>query len=59
MTLVRYFGWMDLQDYPGTVTKTAYPFGLFRRLGYIDNRDLPELLKTIEDGQKVFECQDK
>jgi len=52
---VRYTGLTDIDTYPGAVTGQAYPFGLFRQRGYVDARDLPGLLATIEDGFKVFE----
>lgn len=50
-----YTGVTDIDTYIGSVTGTGYPFGLFRRRGYVDTRDVPGLLDTIEDGLKVFE----
>lgn len=49
-----YRGVMDIDSYPGLVTGTAYPFGLFRRRGFVDARDVQGLLAVIEDGQPVF-----
>jgi hypothetical protein len=46
---------MDIDTYPGQVTGTAYPFGLFHQRGYVDARDAQALLETVEDGFKVFE----
>lgn len=55
LVLARYTGVGDIDIYEGTVTGTGYPFGLFRRRGYVDRRDLPGLLETVEDGMRVFE----
>ena len=52
---MRYIGWVDIDTYPGAVTGMAYPFGLLRQKGYVDARDAPGLLDTIEDGSRVFE----
>jgi hypothetical protein len=52
---VRYTGVTDIDTYVGQATGTAYPFGLFRRMGYVDTRDLAGLLETVEDGLVVFE----
>lgn len=54
LVLLRYVGVTDIDVYPGAVTGTAYPFGLERRRGYVDARDAPGLLDTIEDTLHVF-----
>lgn len=54
LALLYYTGVMDIDTYIGPITGAAYPFGLFRRRGYVDSRDVPGLLQTIEDGLKVF-----
>lgn len=55
LVLLRYTGVTDIDAYPGAVTGQAYPFGLFRRRGYVDARDAAGLLAVIEDGRLVFE----
>lgn len=57
--MLKYTGLLDIDTYVGAVTGTAYPFGLFRRRGYVDARDSAGLLETVEDGLKVFQCQDR
>ena len=52
--LVKYNGWYDHAEYQG-VSGLVYMFGLDRRFGYVDKRDIPGILEYIEDGQKVFE----
>lgn len=51
---MEYTGVTDIDTYPGDVTKTAYPFGLFRQRGYVDSRDADGLLSLQEDGLSVF-----
>lgn len=55
LVAVEYVGLSDINTYVGCFTGMAYPFGLFRRRGYVDRRDLEYLLKVVEDGQAVFE----
>ena len=55
LTAVEYVGFSDINTYLGCFTEMAYPFGLFRRRGYVDNRDLEWMLNVVEDGQAVFE----
>ena len=55
MTVIRYIGVGDINTYIGSVTKSAYPFGLFRLVGYVDSRDVPGKLEIVEDGLKIFE----
>jgi len=52
--MLQYTGVMDIDTYAGDVTGTAYPFGLFRRKGFVDKRDAPGLLAVVEDGLTVF-----
>lgn len=55
LVLMKYTGVTDIDTYTGKVTGTGYPFGLLRRKGYVDTRDKPGLLATVEDTQSVFE----
>lgn len=52
---MRYKGVTDIDSYTGAVTGASYPFGLLRRRGYVDARDVSGLLATREDGLEVFE----
>lgn len=51
---MEYTGWFDVKRYVGAVTQTVYSFGLFRRKGYVDSRDVEALLNYREDGFCVF-----
>ena len=53
---MKYTGVSDIDTYTGAVTGTGYSFGLLRRKGYVDKRDMPALLQTIEDTLPVFEA---
>jgi hypothetical protein len=55
LVLMKYTGVGDIDTYTGKVTGTGYPFGLLRRKGYVDKRDVQGLLSTIEDTLPVFE----
>lgn len=52
---MRYKGVTDIDTYTGKVTGAAYPFGLIRRRGFVDARDVPGFLATVEDTKLVFE----
>jgi hypothetical protein len=52
---MKYTGVTDIDTYPGQVTGTGYPFGLLRRRGFVDARDVPGLLQVTEDTLPVFE----
>lgn len=55
LVLMKYTGVTDIDTYPGQVTGTGYPFGLLRRRGFVDARDVPGLLQVTEDTLPVFE----
>ena len=54
LTKVYYSGEEKLKLYPGCKTKAQYKFGLKRVAGWVDNRDLAELLACQEEGKAVF-----
>lgn len=43
-----------MQYYEGEATKTIYKFGLLRRVGYVDARDVAGLLALEEDSLPIF-----
>lgn len=53
--MLKYTGVMDIDTYTGQATGQAYPFGLLRRRGFVDSRDVASLLLITEDTLPVFE----
>jgi len=54
LTMLTYNGWLDDDYYVGEITGATYKFGLERRKGFVDTRDVEGMLKVIEDTQEVF-----
>lgn len=54
---VVYTGYYEVQYYEGEATKTVYKFGLLRRVGYVDARDVAGLFALEEDSLPVFQLK--
>lgn len=55
MTLMEYVGKSTgRMPWYGPVTRARYVFSGSRRVGYVDSRDVPDMLMVIDDRQRAF-----
>jgi GT2 family glycosyltransferase len=55
LTLIEYVGTSDgWASWWGPVTNTRYEFGGKKRIGYVDNRDVADMLNVVQGRRPVF-----